>query len=524
MKKIVFAAALVLAASTTVCAQSIYDAAKLTDKDLNGTARFVGMGGAMGALGGDISTIGTNPAGIGIFRSNDMMTSFSFSAYGTESKYAGKTFTNDKNRWAYDNIGFVVASKIGNETPLRYVNFGFNYKRTKSFYKNMSMAGMMGELDGRFISQSHFMGLQANDCGIDLGAKNVFKDPDAGWLAALGWNGALLNQDDNNIYHSFADTEAQSNFRSKETGGIDQYDFNVSLNLSDRVYLGLTIGAYDVNYKKYSEYDEDFGSGAGYLLKSWNQIDGAGVDAKFGIIVRPFEASPLRLGVAVHTPVFYNLTYTTSARLESDVYVGDNSKPTSFNVDTYDEVGDMSQDYHLRTPWKYNFSLGYTMGKSLALGAEYEYEDYSTIKFNYPEGDRMDFETNEAKLNLKGVHSFRVGAEYKVIPQFALRLGYNYSSAQFKDEALKYLPANSVMTDTDFSNKKARNNYTLGIGYRGSIFYADLAYQYTTYKEDFYPFYNELELSANNWTLVTPEATKVTNSRSQVLFTLGVRF
>ena len=61
-----------------VGAQTVYDAANITSKDLNGTARFVGMGGAMGALGGDISTIGSNPAGIGIYRSNDIMTTFGF--------------------------------------------------------------------------------------------------------------------------------------------------------------------------------------------------------------------------------------------------------------------------------------------------------------------------------------------------------------------------------------------------------------------------------------------------------------
>ena len=127
-----------------VSAQSVYDGVKIADKDLNGTARFVGMGGAMGALGGDITTMGTNPAGIGIYRSNDVMTSFSYSAYGMESKYEGQKSTIDKNRWSFDNIGVVFATKIGNQTPLRYVNFGFNYKRSKSFYKNMSMSGMMG--------------------------------------------------------------------------------------------------------------------------------------------------------------------------------------------------------------------------------------------------------------------------------------------------------------------------------------------------------------------------------------------
>ena len=82
MKKKINIAALALIMVASASAQTIYDGAKFTQKDLNGTARFVGMGGAMGALGGDISTMGTNPAGIGIYRSNDVMTSFSFLLMG----------------------------------------------------------------------------------------------------------------------------------------------------------------------------------------------------------------------------------------------------------------------------------------------------------------------------------------------------------------------------------------------------------------------------------------------------------
>ena len=85
-------------------AQTIYDGAKLTGKDLNGTARFVGMGGAMGALGGDISTMGTNPAGIGLYRSNDVMTSFGLSLYGNESQYLGKKFNSDLTKGDFNNI------------------------------------------------------------------------------------------------------------------------------------------------------------------------------------------------------------------------------------------------------------------------------------------------------------------------------------------------------------------------------------------------------------------------------------
>ncbi len=157
MKKITMIA-LAMFTAVGAGAQTIYDATNIAQKELNGTARFVGMGGAMGALGGDISTIGTNPAGIGIYRSNDAMFTFGYSMTGTESNYVGNKFETNKNRWSFDNAGFVIASKIGNHTPLRYVNFGFNYHKSKSFYKNfgfnyhksksfyknMTMQGLMG--------------------------------------------------------------------------------------------------------------------------------------------------------------------------------------------------------------------------------------------------------------------------------------------------------------------------------------------------------------------------------------------
>ena len=143
MKKKINIAALALIMVASASAQTIYDGAKFTQKDLNGTARFVGMGGAMGALGGDISTMGTNPAGIGIYRSNDIMGTFGFSSFGSESKYEGSKFNVDKTRGSFDNIGFVFSSKIGNQTALRYVNFGFSYTRSKSFDKYMTMEGVV---------------------------------------------------------------------------------------------------------------------------------------------------------------------------------------------------------------------------------------------------------------------------------------------------------------------------------------------------------------------------------------------
>ena len=61
MKKIMTLTALAMFVSMGAGAQTVYDATNIASKDLSGTARFVGMGGAMGALGGDIAHYGDLP-------------------------------------------------------------------------------------------------------------------------------------------------------------------------------------------------------------------------------------------------------------------------------------------------------------------------------------------------------------------------------------------------------------------------------------------------------------------------------
>ena len=524
MKKIIVGVSVLILALMQAHAQTVYDAVDFAAKDLNGTARFIGMGGAMGALGGDISTMGTNPAGIGIYRSNDASLSFSYSALSTEAKYLGNTYNTSKNRWNFDHIGVVFSTKIGNQTPLRYVNFGFKYHKANTFNRNMWMAGdlqghsqlfqIAGMTDG--LTPEHW-----NDGAI-------FNNSDIAGLSALGWEGYLVSPsitdvetEDYDFYTTVADDHLPylREYHSHESGGLDQYDFNMAFNLNDRIYLGLTIGAYDLDYNKYTLYNEDSQGrdGAGYQLESYNNISGGGVDFKLGAIIRPFQYAPLRIGLAIHTPIFYKLTHTTSAVLISDF--------AENVIDTRDYLNgvDMKLEYQLNTPWTYNVSLGYTVGRKLALGAEYEYKDYSNIEFQYPDGMDMQWETQKAKNCLKGVHTFRLGAEYKVIPRFSLRAGYNLMTSPYQDNAIKSLPINSINTDTDFMNLKARNTYTLGIGYSGSMFYADLAYKLNTQKADFFPFvYSETDGYETNY--ISPSATSVKFSRSQVLLTMGMRF
>ncbi len=526
--------AFALMASVGMYAQTQYDAARIIGSDLNGTARFVGMGGAMSALGGDISVISTNPAGIGIFRSSDVSTSFGFNTTSTKSDYLGSLRKDNKTHWSFDQVGFVYSNKIGNNTSLRYVNFGFNYHKKNNFNRVFGSGGSLNGMSQTW-QMANMLGIAMDNYNIPIddtekevntiyNAKNPYttgnqypfmgimgvrtdligttKDSDTGKDKLIGWNG------DSNKY------------TSREEGGIDEYDFNVAFNIEDRVYLGMTLGVYDVNYKRYSYYTEDisYNNDNGYYeLTNWFHTKGSGVDLKLGVIVRPFEESPFRISLSVATPTWYSLTNYSAADMSSNVNYVTEGKPTEnvkVNEYTPDYTdGDIIRDYKLITPWKFNVSLGTTLLNIVAVGAEYEYQDYSSAKFQYNDGDYMTFQNSIISEDLKGVNTLRLGMEAKLFPQFSIRAGYNYSSSVFKNSAYKALDWNSMSTSTEFNNVRERNTFTFGVGYKGSIFYADLAYKYDTYKSNFYAF-DDAGMAA----------TKVDNNYNQLLFTMGMRF
>lgn len=498
-------------------AQNAYDAGLMLGNELNGTARFVGMGGAMSALGGDISVMGSNPAGIGIFRSNDASISFGFNNTGTESLFNGTMMKEDKTRASLDQLGFVYTYKVGNSTPVRFVNFGFNYHKSKNFNKLFSAGG---QLDG--LSQSWQLTQELANAGVNspggfdaiLDAENPYKQY---WsqYPVLSMMGATTGVVDWPIDATglWGWDGYSNNFHSQEKGGISQYDFNIAFNIEDRVYVGATLGVYDVNYNRYSSYTEDlnddFGeANGGYTLENFYGLEGSGVDFKLGVILRPIEDSPFRLGLAVHTPTWYELTESYNATLSTDILAYD--APYTQTLSDYLGFDYLTYDYRMHTPWKFNLSAGTTLGGLVALGAEYEYADYSSSTLEDMEGYELGDQYSVEEF-LKGVHTFRVGMEARLAPQFSIRAGYNHTSSSFNDDA--YSALSPYRTSTDFNNVKARNTMTFGLGYSGNSLYADLAYKCDMYKSDFYAF-DDIDLPA----------TKVDNTRHQLIFTLGARF
>ena len=497
--------------SFVAVAQETYENTKLIDNDLNGTARYVGMGGAMEALGADLSTIGTNPAGLGLFRKGKADLSFGLVNQTGMNKFNSLSKTN----MSFDQIGVVF--NLGKTSNASF-NIGFNYHKSRNFDQLLNAANTLNNASQNKLTYQKYR-------------NQVFKerkDLTYSQLDALYMDN-LLYDNRTKKYYNFPATGYLYNQENK--GYIGEYDMNLSANLNDRVYLGLTMGIHDVHYKGYTEYTENFVHNAnnipGLTLNDSREITGTGFDVKLGAIVRPMAESPFRLGAYIHTPIWYDLTTSNYTVLTDGT-----ARPN---------VGE-TYDFRVNTPWKFGLSAGTTLADRIALGATYEYAAYNAMQTRIKDGGTYDWyygtyyesSHNDRAMNnhtedaLKGQHTLKLGAEARITDHFSLRAGYNYLSALYKDAAVKDGSLNSPGTyyasSTSYVNWKDTNRFTFGLGWNVWRFNIDLAYQYSQQNGTFYPFMNYHEGSAPSVEDNIANPTQVNNKRHQLLLTMGYKF
>lgn len=543
MKKIFFSACLLSLFMAHAHAQETYENTKLIDNDLNGTARYVGMGGAMEALGADISVINSNPAGIGLFRRSSGSVSFGLvSQDGASSfKYGNKTNAS------FDQAGFVYSLRDGRRT---FINFGFNYHKSKNFDYILNAAS---GLNGASQHKLSYMKALANENNLDKTS--------SGWRGKFSYTSQLDNLYYNTLMMTSSDgffynDASRYEFGRAETGYIGEYNFNTSVNVNDRVYLGITIGIHDVHYTGHSLYNEALvnlnnQTVGDITVNDERRITGTGYNASFGIIFRPVDASPFRIGLSVTTPTWYDLKTSNYTYLINNTKADGGGK---LQGDYPNYTTGESYEFKLFTPWKFGVSLGHTVGNYLALGASYEYADYSRLDTRVNDGYDVDYwgdvyehSSSDEPMNrhtretLKAVSTLKIGAEAKVMPNLAVRAGYNYVSPMFKKEGYKDGNIDSYGSNyssaTDYTNWEATNRYTVGVGYTLGKMSFDLAYQYAQTNGKFHPFadsyldytYPGQDSNGNDVTMTESldnyaNAVKVSNKRNQLLLTLTYRF
>lgn len=543
MRKAIFTALLSLTA-VAAGAQTMYDGLNYSQNNYYGTARSIGMGNAMTAVGGDLGSIGINPAGSAVagysqFTITPNLTISSMNAsYSAYPVGGADRFTNEQNkrltRFSMPNIGLTFNWKTGNGSGLKAITYGLVVNGTNNFTGKMLAGGRNDKTSYQSAIAVAADGYDMdflNGYSIDKDGKRVDRgwdypyyygddfqnDPNKGKFAP--WNvianaqaGSIANYgdtDDPSYYWRYkATTEGYSNTGEKDANGNYIYDiflagplnqaysrnitgskydvlFNVGFNFGDTFFVGANLGVtslnynYDECYKEAAEnpsaFEIDFGDKgktcfSDYRTRYSYTADGSGVFGKIGFLWRPVDG--LRVGAAVQTPTIMEI----NERWIQDVNL--NYTDASFNGSAKTPEGDYS--YRLRSPYRLNAGAAFTFAGMALLSADYEMTDYSTMKFMSKDGGWSNdtfSSLNDQIRNCMGVsHMVRVGAEFKPLPEIAVRAGYNFTTTP------EYVYEGNSKTKLN----DRINAFSVGLGYSSNgSFFADIAARMTMLADEY---------------------------------------
>lgn len=554
MKKYIIMA--LAALPVAVYAQSPVDAYQISQNDLKGTARFMSMGGAFGALGGDLSTLSQNPAGIGVYRSNELGVSVDLDVQSATTNYMGLEYNKKNTKFYLNNIGGVAAIRLNNKF-LPNFNIGFTYNKGASF--NRAYRGGIGSLK---TSLSNYIAGIANSYELteaDVKSTNSYDPYNPGpqdryvpWSAILGYDSYLISPEgpegQPNWQGQFGNgTQGSGFYNVRESGSLDEYNIAIGGNIANVLYWGMNFDIVSVDYNISSLWGESMRNAYVYnpevgrvqqMDANWGMtnlynMNGTGFNYQLGLIVKPIQQ--LRLGIAFHTPTYFNLTENFYAeRVDYDYPFKDGNyyAETNDGDPTYNKV-------NLQTPWKVIVSAAGVIGSKAIISMDYEWnstrdmkyteandyswgwndwDDWGYYSYNAPTPEQEA--NNQIKVMYRNTNTIRVGAEYRVLPSLSLRAGYSWTSSPVTREAKDQLT--NVPTAGTLANFRLDNNtqyITCGLGYRYGGWYIDAAYVWKHMSSTFQPFAADPSNVAA--TLMDP---KVTFCNSQIVLSTGFRF
>ena len=504
MKKLSLIAALALV-SLAAQAQTWQDAMLFSENNYVGTARSVGMGNAVTALGGDAGSIGFNPAGSAVagYSQFVMTPALSISsAYATGTIYEGwdapvgfqDGVSSGFTRFKMPNIGAITSFNTGSRSGLRRISMGFVMNSTNDFTQRFNASGV--NRDNSFaaalasLADGYATSVMSNESWYATG------DPARmpSWISMTGYRSGMMDAVDGNDGAYVAATERMDdsgNFRlagpinqrygRQSTGSKNDYILNFAADFSDVFYIGANIGIVSLRYRQneyWQESPEDPSTfpTIGYsdgttrqfrqlIMKRAYRASGSGIYAKAGFLWRPFDG--LRLAAAISTPTVIDIEerygYEGETHYNSGVISASSPEDEWF--------------YQLRSPFRVNAGLAYTIGSVASLSADYEFTNYSHARYRAvdEEGYEIYDDATFADVNadirdLCGAqHILRLGGELRPTPQLAIRVGYNYITSP---QHAEFRGGQVVLLNEDEYRERSRTNVSFGFGYSsaGSFF------------------------------------------------------
>ncbi|MCK4663178.1 MAG: hypothetical protein KAT68_09955 [Bacteroidales bacterium] len=474
--------------------QNEMDVLQYSQTHFGGTARAIGLGGAFGALGGDLSTLSYNPAGIAIYRGCEFSITPTLFHNSTDATYFDSKYSDSKYNFNFNNIGYVGTIKLNDfvnntdDTKLGWknINFAIGYNRLNNFNKNILIEGV----NNNSSIVDYFLE------NVDSSTVNKYIQDDVIY-ADLIYADSLTASGYTSDFEGSSHGQTQSK-SIRTRGAMGEYFISLGANYGHVLYIGGTIGIQKVEFEHNSNHQETDPSDKIPAFVSMNLYEhwetwGTGCNFKFGMIYRPIDW--IRIGGAIHTPTFFYLEDDYSEELEATIDYTDGGLYTS----QYKTSGYFK--YEITTPYKAIGSIAFIYKKIGLISVDYEFIDYSIARLSSDDYSNSEINETISDVNKRissrytSVGNIRVGAELKNGP-FRIRGGYAIY--------------NSPYSSSEENKSSTYYTYSGGFGISDKSFYFDIAYVYST--------------SSKKYFLYELEQADLESQTSKILATFGIRF
>ncbi len=479
-------------------AQYSQDAALFSTSQPGSTSRIKAIGNAQTAIGGDLSSISGNPAGVGFFTHSEASFTGEFNSSNIKANYFGNTSNATSSNPNLNNASVVFYSRLntprGSDKTKGWLslNFGVSFNRTNDFYQNVNYGGNNGT-----SSIANYYANLANLYGIDNG--NTLQD----WA----YDHELIDKyyiDPSNhslgsTYKSNVKPNVVQNNGSQRDGGQNEFSLSMGANYSNQLYLGVGIGITSLRYDLTNTFNET--GSASILDPAFNPVTvnyastytqnqattGDGFNARFGFIYKPVDA--VRIGATFTTPTYYTVQDDYSESLVTKYTTGTVPSPSPSGPQDYPFT------YNFHTPLKVSGGLAVFFDQYGFISGDLEYVDYSSIKINNTNGYDATGDNQDLRTLYRSTANARIGGELH-LDQVFLRGGYSVQGN----------PQKTYGGDTKTASA--------GIGLRLEKFYVDATYTNVTGTQSVFPYV----LSASS-----PQA-DLNKTFNNVYLTVGFKF
>lgn len=500
-----------LFSSAAIIAQTPDDALRTAWFTQNGSGRNTATGGVMGSLGGDITANHVNPAGLGLFKTNEFVLTPGFNLNNNKFNYRGTDTSVQKNNFNYGASGLILSSASNYKRKWTSSAFAISVNQVANYNNHIQFSGYnnMSSYSEKYLEE-----LTRDRADTNAALSNYIFGSSLAFRTYLvdtirGPGGAVAG------YQSLVpiSTGVNQSYDAITSGGYHEIALGLAGNMDDKMYVGASLVIPIISYNReivYSEKDattntkNDFSS---FEYKESFSSRGVGVGLKMGLIYKPSEY--WRLGLAFHTPqmIGYKDEIRSSMITNTEGYAGTISE-SSNNLNS----GNAGRsEYNMTTPYRAIASASYvfrevkdTRKQRAFVSADLEYVNYRGARYSaLDKTDRamVDYYTlvnNGIKDYYKGNFNLRVGGELK-FNIWMVRLGGGYYGSPYADANLK---ANKIVASG-------------GFGYRNHGIFIDLSYAHAFQKD--VQFAYRLNDKPNTFAAQT-------GSRGNLMLTFGVKF